>query len=489
MFSSVTASSSSFSVPQKLNSKTTEEPREEKPRESPKGNTDVISLISDDEVEVTMEWKAEKSREMETAKENGVQAEEKKGRRDTLSRFIKRYFANGHANSDSLTNAGVGGPGASVCAVLSPDHPADIILACSNTPYCLYLYMGVELDGGESTSVVLIGYFDRSSGVKVVRVLDTLQTSVDAADPQSAEEMECDTQPVSDADVLMETLRRRGLPLSNLAVLYCDSPRPAVSRQCVSQLRGFSPRLLSLCGFLGAAARACQAGLLASFSHVVNLIGDLHRHCSSSSDASVKNLFAASYDPSRPISTQCLHIFRTLKRMASRWRELVEYFKSLHRSRIRSKVTDPKVKLHVLFLCHALEPLCNFEILQQSGTSDVVTELQVAFRVTQVYTSGLLQNSAAKDFLRWRHLSLLHNDAVLLPASKVDIGAEAREMLVSELGEQQRSDFLKDVVVFYRVVLSSFATSLPEQLGDTSLLNISTLLKWPDDAEVRIFTL
>lgn len=485
-----------------------EEPKKEKPGEDLNKNADVIVLISDDDDEDDVVYVAQTEKMETTVKDGCVQAQQTKRveqaeaivdkknqgsvsySSDSWVRFIRRYCSD---------NTGTD-PKVSVPAILSPTHPKDIIQACYRTPYCLYLYVGVDMGGGQSTSVVLIGYFDESSEVSVVRLLHTLQMSVDTVDPQTS----VDTDSVTgahaadtDARLLIEMLKKFGLPLSNLTLFYCNTAQPGVSQVFVSQLQAFSPRLVSLCGLSGLAERACQAGLLASFGCVVDLVRDIHHHystCPSVND-SLKELFenAEPYKPSHPISAQCLFVISTVQKMVSSWRDLTEYFKSLRKAedadRIRTQLMDHKVKLHFLFLSHTLAPLRALQELQQCGSADVAVELQLTSMLVRSYAAGLLRPSVAEHFVRRRDPHLL--DRMLLPTTEVDIGTCARDFLwataVVDLGEQERKDFLNNAVAFYKAALQSLAQSIPKQLGDVALRNINRVLKHPENINVRRF--
>lgn len=391
---------------------------------------------------------------------------------DTLLHFIRRYWS---VSADSSTNP-------SVPTILSPIHPRDIILACYDTPYCLYLYTGVELGEGQSTSVILIGYFDQSAGVNVVRLLHTL-------------EMNSDT----DAQSLIQTLKKCGLPLPNLAVFYCNSPNVEANQAFVSQLKAFNTGLISLCGLSGIAGRASQAALSASFHSVVDLVRDIHHHystCSSVND-SLKELFADAepYNPSCSISAQCLFIINTVQKMVSSWRDVVDYFKSLRQAedtdRIRTQLMSHKVKLQFLFLSHTLEPLRALQELQQDGKAEVAVELQLTSMLVHSYAASLLQPSVAECFLRNRELHVLNNEMKLLPTSEVNVGSRAREFLwataVVDLGDHERREFLKDAASFYKAALQSIVESIPKQLGDVALRNIGKVLKHPENINVRTF--
>lgn len=488
----------------------------EGPKEDLNNRPDVIIMISDDEDDVVAVT-TQNTGKMETAvKEDCAQSEEIKmveqaeaedsesqgnslSNSDTLLLFIRRYFGDSVDRSSALSTD------THLSTVLSSSHPKDIIKACSHTPYCLYLYMGVELGAGQSTSVILVGYLDQSSGVSVVRLLHTLQMSVDTLETRTSADMDTDTITVShtadsDAHLLIELLKKFGLALSNLAVFYCNGPHPGVSKVFVSQLQAFSPMLVSLCGLPGMAERACQSGLLASFSCVVDLVRDIHHHystCPSVND-SLKEIFAdaESYNRSRPISEQCLFIIRAVQNMVSSWSDLVEYFKSLSQAEdvdlIRTQLMDYKVKLQFLFLSCSLEPFRALQELQQYGTADVAVELQLTSILIHSYAAYILRPSVAERFLRRRDLHLLHNEKDLLPVTEVNVGSRARDFLrsstVMNLGEQERNDFLKAAVTFYKASLESLVQSIPEQLGDVALRNICIVLKHPEnEVSVRRF--
>lgn len=455
------------------------EPRKEKPRETSNRHAEVIVLTSDDEddvVDVTMEQKTDKMETMEIKRMEQAAVEERKqwsSFNDNWLPFIRRYCSDTSADPPH-----------------SLAHPRDIVQACYQVPYCLYLYAGVELGGGQSTNVVLIGYFDQSSGVSVVKLLHTLQMSVNSDTTPDKDSVD------TDARLLVETLKKFNIPLSNLAVFYCRVPHPAVTQVFVSHLQVYNSKLISLCGLPGMAGRACQAGLLPSFRCVVDLVRNIHCHystCPSVND-SLKEVFAdtESYNPTHPLSKQCLFIINIVQKMANRWRDLVEYFKSLRQTedidRIRTHLMDHKTKLYFLFLSHALEPLRALQEQQQYGTVDVAVELELTSMLVSSYTASLLQPSVAKKFLKKRLLCLL-SDEKLLPMSEVNIGSRARDFLWAtatvDLGEEERRDFLQSAAAFYSSALRSLVDSVPEHLGDVALRNISKVLKHPENIKVR----
>ncbi|XP_058499785.1 uncharacterized protein LOC131469012 isoform X2 [Solea solea] len=494
----------------KMDGKTAEEQRKEKSREMLNGISEVIVLISDDEddvMAVAIEPKQDKmdvtnNKDCEQAKETVEQPEAAvdRGRTancfyssDTLLRFINRYCSD-NVDSNLSTDGNISGP--SLSAFMSTFHLKDIVQACSKTPYCLYLYMGVDLGEGQSTSIVLIGYFDQKFGNSAVRLLHTLQMSVDTADSQSS--ADSDTENVtadSDAHLLLDMLKTWDLALSNLAVFYCDASHRGLSQRFMSLLRPYSPSLLSLCGLPGIAGRACQAALSASFKCVVDLVKDIHHHYTTyaSVNDSLKEIFAGAenYDPSHPVSSQCLFIIRTVQKIAVSWRDLVEYFKSLGGTKdahhIRTQLMDYKVKLRFLFLSQSLEPLRAIQELQQFGRASVAVELQLASILIKSFAASILKPSVVESFLSRRQLHFLHSDKELLPKIMINVGSRAWDVLcataVVDLGEQERCDFREDVFAFYKAALQSIVESVPEQLGDVELKNIVTVLKHPENIQ------
>uniref|UniRef100_A0A8C4EJN1 DNA (cytosine-5-)-methyltransferase n=1 Tax=Dicentrarchus labrax TaxID=13489 RepID=A0A8C4EJN1_DICLA len=432
-----------------------------------------INMVEPAEAAVKMEEPVQEQINMVEPAEAAVKMEEQESSSDPLFLFINKYCS---GNVDALSSDPL------VSTILSPTHPKDIIQVCWHTPYCLYLYMGVELGRGQTTSVLLIGYFDWSSGVSVVRLLHTLNMSTRSVD--------------GDAKLLMETLKKFELPLSNLSVFYCNASSLWARQKFVSQLQTSCPRLITLSGLPGLAARACQAGIMASFSGLLDLIRVIHCHystCTSVND-SLKELFtnSQSYDPSKPVSGHSLFIINIVQKMASNWRDLVDYFKSLRPTAssdwIRSQLIDNKIKLQFLFLSHALEPLRALQEWQQYGTVDVAAELQLSAMLVHTYATNLLRPSVHEHFLRRRSLHAFNNE---LPPTEVNIGSRARDFLwataVVDLGEQERSDFLKGATAFYKGALQSLVRNMPKYLGDVALRNIRKVLKHPENINVRRF--
>ncbi|KAJ4934839.1 hypothetical protein JOQ06_007620 [Pogonophryne albipinna] len=302
-----------------------------------------------------------------------------------------------------------------------------------------------------------------------------------------------DAHAETDAIHLIKELKRNDLWLPNASVFYCNAPNLRASNVFLSHLQPFNQNIISLCGLPGMTSRACQAGLLSSFSCVVDLIRDIHYHyytCSSISD-SVKGLFADEkyYNPSLPIAAQCLFIIHACQKMVDCWRLLVEYFKSLKQvedsNRIRAQLLDYKIRLRIIFLAQNLEPIRALQELQASSNACVSVELQLTSMVMHSFASSLLRPSAIENFLNKRNVSHLRTSSDLLPVKEVRVGYSARDFLwasaVVDLGEADRKVFLSDAKAFYKAVLESFAESLPEDLGDVALKNMGRVLGHSED--------
>lgn len=490
-------------------------------------------MTSDDEVqemaiqkeeEKTVEKMERMHTEENTGKEERLKAEEEKNdieKKRTVDKeegdrlqcsgsmmsFIRKYLLNNidkqtNAQSSSSTdiqtadqNSSEPGElsGPSISHILGLNHPKDIALACSRAPYCLYLYKGVELGDRQTATVILIGYLHQRSGVKLVRLLDTLPTGADKnmnmdGNNGMGSSLHGGTDTHSSKDAaesrsVIETLKKYSLPLSNLAVFYCDSL--GLSREFVPQVLASNPGLVSLSGLPGLAGRACHAGMTAFFQHILDLVRDIYYHyttCTSPND-NLKELFLEPYSPSVPISHQSLFLSRAVKNMAGGWDGLLLYFRSLEKSedaaQICTRLTNPKFYLDLLFLSKALDPLCAFREVQQCGVPDVAGELQLTSTLAHSYTTRLLRPDAAERFLRRRDPDLLHNDSELLP----DVSKEARDFMLL-VKEEERREFLTRVVSFYKAVTESLTESLPARLGDLALRNIAILLK-PRSKKVR----
>lgn len=383
-----------------------------------------------------------------------------------VSAFVRRYFSSGLDASDGR-----------------PPHASDV-QACSSSPYSLYLYVGVHLDGGQRTSVLLVGYIDLSSGLSVVKLLDVLQLGADWVDSDAAPGVAA-----GDTRLLISRLKERGLPLGNLCVFYCNAP-PAVSCVFERQLQAFSPRLVSLCGLPGIAGRACLVGLLAAFPHVVDIIRELHHHYSSQpkvADA-LGDVFALPYCPSLPVGAQPLAVVDIVEKMASSWRAMRDNLVLLGVQHVKELLMDDKLELDFLFLSNALQPLRALQVLQGATAAHVAEQLQLIFVLLRSYAARFLHPSASSCFVRTWDLCILQDEENLLLSGDVDIGASARDFLEgagsTALTDRDQKEFFNAATTFYRAVLESLVQNIPKNLSKAALMSISKVLKHPEDIYV-----
>lgn len=372
----------------------------------------------------------------------------------------------------------------SMLSVCDPVLTRDIVQACSKTPYSLYLYVGVHLDGGQRTSVVLVGYVELSSGLSVVRLLDALQLSTDSVDPEADVDPSAAAGAAADARRLIDGLKERGLSLGRLCVFYCNA-HPAVSRVFELQLQAFSPRLVSLCGLPGLAGRACQAGLLRAFPRVLHFIRQLHHRRSNRPgvDDALKDIFALPYSPSQSICAQALSIVDIVEKMTSSWRDIKENL--LGANHIKELLMDDKLELYFLFLSKALRPLRALQVLQGAAAVNVADELQLILILLRSYAASVLHPSASSCFLRKWDLGILQDKDNLLPTCDLDIGASARDFLAgassTALTDRDQRDFFRAATNFYKAVLESLVQNIPTNLSKAALMTITKVLKHPED--------
>lgn len=449
----------------KVEEDTAKQPRLNNSEDAQNSRTDVI-IISDEDEDGREVDVGEHSVELKLA---GLTAQN--GLRDSsmLSAFIRQYCRE---------HLGLPPP---VCNLVPT---RDIVQTCSKTPYSLYLYVGVHLEGGQRTSVVLVGYVELSSGLSVVRLLDTLQLSTDSVDPEADVDPSAAAGAAADASLLIDGLKERGLSLGHLCVFYCNA-HPAVSRVFELQLQAFSPRLVSLCGLPGLAGRACQAGLLRAFPRVIHIIRELHHQRSNcpAVDDVLKDIFALPYSPSQSICAQALSIVDIVEKISSSWRDIKENL--LDANHIKEFLMDDKLELYFLFLSKALRPLRALQVLQGTAAVNVADELQLILILLRSYAASVLHPSASSCFLRKWDLGILQDKENLLPTCDVDIGTSARDFLAgassTALTDQDQSDFFNAATTFYKAVLESLVQNIPTNVSKAALMTITKVLKHPED--------
>ncbi|XP_072304737.1 uncharacterized protein [Eucyclogobius newberryi] len=352
---------------------------------------------------------------------------------------------------------------------------------CYQSPYCLYADMGLELDN--TTCAVLIGFFNRRSGVSVVRRLNTLRINQPGKGTQTTQTITKHTANAA-ADLLLDLLKAAKLPLENLKVFYCTIPDPEVNGRIVAKLRDLCPHLVSLGALACVVGDACQMGLMEYYGQVVELVNDIHFF------ALPDCLKDSGYNVKLPITSQYVAIIAVIQNMSSNWVNVEEYFRDLRPDaesgrlqRIRCRMEEPRVRLDFVFLSQALGTFRSFQDLQHSMARDMVVELHAAALLVNVCASSIFTPSAAEEFVRKRDLGMLRSEKDLLPVESINVGLRAGRYLGSlsydVLGKEDRVGFLLTAQRFYQTVLQILIDGLPGMLSPLSMRNIGTLLKHP----------
>lgn len=356
--------------------------------------------------------------------------------------------------------------------ILGDGYPGDIAAICAHSPYCLYLYVGVELGERETGSVILIGFFDLTAGDYCLRLLDVIQ-------PMEDTEM-------IEFTSLIETLKKFDIPVKNLTAFYSNLVDPEQSSVFTSGLKAMKPSVVSLCGLVSLTRQACHEGLTATGLHdqISELIRrmSLHNYSSVTSDT-LKQLFAdlAKLDTSNPLTAVCSLFIRTLCKISSRWSMLTKHFGSQvaeeeGAAQIHSLLMDQKLRLIFMFLSFALKPLATFQDKLEDG-ANFGQLLSDSSGLLQSYASSFLQLTAIARYLRKYDNALLNDTAEHLPMGKVKVGHEVEDFLSLHKAELSDSleDFHKSTVSFYAAVTSSIVRSLP--LTTVAFVNMTAILK------------
>ncbi|XP_052419746.1 DNA (cytosine-5-)-methyltransferase 3 beta, duplicate a isoform X1 [Carassius gibelio] len=361
--------------------------------------------------------------------------------------------------------------------VLGLNYPNDIVSACKMNPYCIYIYGQVPLDAEsrERTSchVVLVGFFEEKRARYCIRLLDVFQ----AEDGSSV------------SGCLHNVLQKFELPAGNMVAFYVND-QEQTSGSVVTHIQELNPRVIDLGGLYSIPDSACSAGLRAHSSQVQELIANIYEHfstCSTSND-NIKVLFAGIEglrDTSAPLSHSCEEFCVLVQRMLEMWSDLVSYFTSCDENndkakQICSQLEDPKIRITLMFLDHALGPLRTFEQhLQQSKGSvraDLVQILREASGLLRSYASSFLRPQAVIRYLKERDPAILENSTFCLPATELSLGGVVEDFISAR--EEELADsvnvFHDECLAFYKTLTTSIADSIP--LSDSVLRGISQLL-------------
>ncbi|KAG1962003.1 DNA (cytosine-5)-methyltransferase 3B [Pimephales promelas] len=343
--------------------------------------------------------------------------------------------------------------------VLGKKYREDITAFCSQTPYCLYLYHPVELEDEKEASVVLLGFFDKATGENKFRLLDVLHLKEETAD--------------AICTCIVEMLKKFRIPLMNMAIFYSNFPD---HEHVLAGLKLLKPGIVSLCGLTDMTGRACHNGFMKmEFSGLIlNLITEIYKHFPSF-PAALQNLLedVEGSNFNNLLTSQCSLFCRIIQKMTLAWSELEKYFGS--QETICHLLSDPKIRLNVLFLSHALQPLCDFQESFVRGVG-VTQLLQDASQLVRCYTASFLRPKAAEFFLRRGKTSLVQDTVGHLPRGEVQVGQQAADFLLQCSAEL--SDYLdtfhSSIISFYTTVTVEIVERLP--FPDSTLRNVSLVL-------------
>ncbi|XP_073679162.1 DNA (cytosine-5-)-methyltransferase beta, duplicate b.3 [Garra rufa] len=371
--------------------------------------------------------------------------------------FIRKYGSSTSADAGSDFASGKDS------LLLGQKYWEDITAICSQTPYCLYLYHGVELEDNKEASVVLLGFFDKVAGENKIRLLDVLQPEEETADGMCT--------------CIVEMLKKFRIPLMNMAIFYSDFPD---HEDLLSGLKSLKPEIVSLCGLTDMAGRVFYSGVeKMKFSGLIlNLITKIYKHFPSF-PASLQTLLEdVGCTNIRNIPTsQCSLFWRIIQKITLAWSELEEYFGSLDTDEkaICRHLSDPKIRLNILFLSHALQPLCGFQENIDQGVS-VTQLLQDASQLLRFYTTSFLRPKTAELYHKRGKTSLVQDTVGHLPRGEIQVGKQAADFLLQRSEELTNylETFHSSVISFYTTVTVNMVEFLP--FPDSCLRNLSLML-------------
>uniref|UniRef100_A0A8C1YUV9 DNA (cytosine-5-)-methyltransferase n=1 Tax=Cyprinus carpio TaxID=7962 RepID=A0A8C1YUV9_CYPCA len=426
---------------------------------------EVVSLSSRREFEISKKEK-QSSRlysPVQTKYPNQKMLHFKKGSHESFFRnpatmsFIRKY------GSSTSPDAGSNFASSKDSLVLGQKHQEDITAAFIQTPYCLYLFHGVELEDKNKAIVLLLGFFDKATGENKFRLLDVLHPEEETAD--------------AICTCIVEMLKKFRIPLMNMAIFYSNFPD---HEDLHSGLKLLKPEIVSLCGLTDMAGRVCHSGVekMEISGPIVNLITEIYKHFPSFPDSLqtlLEDVDCSSF--SNILTSQCSLFWRIIQKMTLAWSDLLKYFGSLDADEkvICCLLSDPKIRLNVLFLSHALQPLCDFQENVDRGVS-VTQLLQDASQLVRFYTVSFLRPKAAEFFLRRGKTSLIQETVGHLPRGEVEVGKQVADFLLhrSEEFTDYLETFHSSVISFYTTVTVNIVEGLP--FSDATMRDLSLVL-------------
>ncbi|KAJ8412277.1 hypothetical protein AAFF_G00145440 [Aldrovandia affinis] len=325
--------------------------------------------------------------------------------------------------------------------VLGLRYPEDVVAACNETPYCVYLYRGVELGGGAKACAVLVGFFAEAAGRNHIRLLDVIEPEGDGNDAVSAG--------------LVETLKRFNVPALNLAACYVDGDAECAGR-IGERLKELNPNAMVMSGLYGLADWASRTGVAALSDPTRELISQIHRHystCSPTND-NLKELFART-------GAVALEIWADLKSCDPQDEGV---------GLICGRLGEPKIRATFAFLGHALEPLRAFQERLDKRGEDLPQVLRDASGLLRLYAARFLRLHAVSKYLKQCDPAILGNKKFHLPRAELKVG-EAAEGFLDGAGGKGLEE---EVVSLYAAVTGVVAKGLP--LSEAALCDAALLL-------------
>ncbi|XP_043080712.1 DNA (cytosine-5-)-methyltransferase 3 beta, duplicate b.2 isoform X2 [Puntigrus tetrazona] len=370
--------------------------------------------------------------------------------------FIRKYGSSTSPDAGSNFVSGKGG------LVLGQKCLENITSLFIQTPYCLYVFHGVELEDENKASVLLLGFFDKVAGETKIRLLDVLHPQEETAD--------------AFCTCIVDVLKKFRIPLMNMAIFYSNFPD---HEDLLSDLKLLKPEIVSLCGLTDMAGRVCHNGVkkMEISGPIVKLITEIYKHFPSF-PASLQTLLDVDcLNFNNILTSQCSLFWRIIQKMTLAWSDLEKYFGSLDadEAAICCLLSDPKIRLSILFLSHALKPLCDFQENVDRGVG-VTQLLQDASQLVRFYTASFLRPKAAEFFLRRGKISLIQETVGHLPRGEVDVGKQAADFLLQS--SEELTDYLEtfhsSVISFYTTVTVDIVQHLP--FSDSTMRNLPLVL-------------
>ncbi|XP_065142201.1 uncharacterized protein [Paramisgurnus dabryanus] len=369
--------------------------------------------------------------------------------------LIRKYCTSASADAGSLMND------SKVRHLSDQKYLEDLAAICSQTPYCLYFYHGVELEE-EKVSVITVGFFDKATGENKIRLLDVFKPEEETADAMCT--------------CIVETLKKFKIPLMNMAIIHSNFP----DHECLlSGLKMLKPDIVSLCGLANMAGHASHSGVseMDCSDPIRNLIVEIYKHFPDLPAILKKSLVDVDGSMlNQHLTSHCSLFWRIINRMTIVWSHLEKYFDERADGKtIHLLLSDPKIKLNVLFLRHALQPLYYFQESINRGVG-VMQFFQDAFQLLKFYTTSFLHPKAADSFLKRGKISFLKDTAGHLPRGQVDIGKDAADFLLKNAKDltDYLEGFHKSIISFYTTVTLAIVGCLP--LPGYMLRNVSLVL-------------